>query len=439
MGTAPIAENAIPLQPNLTRILQVFAAVRVLFAVVFFATAGSAANRLLLTAAVPIITSIAVLLFACSGTLRRRLGAAHIQLALFFATLDTLLVTRLYMRWSASIPLAPFVVSPAQSSSARVEALQILLNDSTVPLSPLLVMISLFGLIIVISWQFKLRVAIGYIIITTVVDIVIMLLTSANVVLAMFHMAVILVRVVQMVILAVVINYLVNIQNRQNSSLREANTKLVRYVGIMEELTISQERNRLARELHDTLAHTLSAASVQLEAANSLWQSDRDKSHTALTQAMTITRDGLSETRRALKALRASPLDDLGFILAIKELGEQLRQRTRAQVSISIAPNLGPIHAEIEQSLYRATQEAFENIVRHANAKHVKVTLAQHDTVLRMTIADDGTGFDVSAARNNPERFGLNGMIERIEALNGHVNITSQPRQGTHISMEMTL
>ncbi len=439
MLTAPIAQSAIPLQPNLTRILQAFAAVRVLLGMMFFAAASSAAGQMLWGAAVPLITSAGVLLFVSAKAVRVRLGAFHMRLALLIATFDTLLVTGLYMRWVSQNALVPIAAPSPQPFFPSVAALRILFNDNTPPVSPLLVMISLFVLLIVISWQYKLPVAIGYIAISTIVDIGILFLVSTSTEQIIFYLAIIVVRVVQMVILAVVITYLVNIQNRQNSSLRAANAKLVRYVGVVEELTISQERNRLARELHDTLAHTLSAASVQLEAADSLWKSDRDTSHTALTQAMTITRDGLAETRRALKALRASPLDDLGFTLALNELGEQMRQRSGARVSINLPPEFGPLPSEIEQTLYRAAQEAFENIVRHAHATHVDVALSQNSSMVSMAISDNGKGFDVVTARNNPERFGLNGIVERVEALNGRVSITSRSGEGTCISVEMTL
>ena len=239
-------------------------------------------------------------------------------------------------------------------------------------------------------------------------------------------------------VLTAVITYLVKIQNRQHNALLAANAKLVRYVAVMEELTISHERNRLARELHDTLAHTLSAASVQLEAANSLWTNDRDTSHMALTQAMKITRSGLSETRRALKALRASPLDDLGLELALKELGEVTRQRSGATVSILMPDLFEPLPAEIEQTLYRAAQEAFENIVRHARATHVDLSLTHVGSAIKMKIQDNGVGFDVTSAQRKPEHFGLNGLTERIEALGGRVTISSQPNTGTCIAMEIT-
>ncbi|MEJ2559147.1 MAG: histidine kinase, partial [Anaerolineae bacterium] len=115
-----------------------------------------------------------------------------------------------------------------------------------------------------------------------------------------------------------IVSSLVAEQRRQRGELAQANRKLVRYAAALEELTISRERNRLARELHDTLAHTLSGLVVQLEAIATIWGSMPPKASAMLEQALDTTRAGLSETRRALQDLLATPLEDLGLTLAIR-------------------------------------------------------------------------------------------------------------------------
>src|SRR4029078_5838718 len=107
----------------------------------------------------------------------------------------------------------------------------------------------------------------------------------------------------------------------------EANAKLVDYASTNEQLAVTRERNRVARDMHDTLAHTLSAVSVQLEAADSVWDSQPQQAHELLQKSLASARAGLGETRRAVRALRASPLDDLGLGLALRDLAESTADR----------------------------------------------------------------------------------------------------------------
>ena len=134
---------------------------------------------------------------------------------------------------------------------------------------------------------------------------------------------------VMMLLAGYVTATLVSVQREQRTALAEAyaqqaeaNEQLQQYATTLEELSISRERNRLARELHDTLAHSLSALTVQLEAVSALWSTRPDRARRLLDQASETARTGLAESRRALQALRASPLQDLGLILAVQELAE---------------------------------------------------------------------------------------------------------------------
>jgi signal transduction histidine kinase len=434
----PAPAGTVPLQPNLYGVMGIFAIVRVVFAVLFVVMATVATNSLTLFAWVPLIASTLVLAFVMSKTLQIRMGERHMWIAIALATADVLLVTSLYTRWSANTWFLPIGNRPELPPFfGNVTAIAVFFNEGTPPISPLFTLLSLFVLTIVICWRYDLRITLGFIALTTVIDTALIVWTSTNIEQVVFNLAMTMLRVPVFAILALVITYLLRIQNQQHRSLLAANAKLVRHMAVVEELTISHERNRLARELHDTLAHTLSAASVQLEAANSLWTRDRDTAHMALTQALKITRSGLAETRRALEALRASPLEDLGLVLALRELGDLTRQRSGAQVTVTMPAQFEPLPSEIEQTLYRAAQEALENIVRHARASHVTLTLKQHGPAVAMTIKDDGVGFDVAAAQNRPGHFGLNGMAERIEALGGRVAILSRPGEGTSISLEL--
>ena len=120
---------------------------------------------------------------------------------------------------------------------------------------------------------------------------------------------------------------LVRAGREQRAALTRANRQLAHYATTLEQLTISRERNRLARELHDTLAHTLSGVAVQLEAARSLWEGDPDGAKEMMDQSLASTRAGLGEARRAIHALRAAPVEDLGLALAIRELARSAAGR----------------------------------------------------------------------------------------------------------------
>jgi signal transduction histidine kinase len=428
--------------PNLIGVLQMLATMRVVLGTVFLLAASVAVGHILTGAILPLATALLVLAFVILKPLRTKLGPWHMHLSILLATLDVLLITGMFMQWFVVNWVLPISVPPSPPEFLSwLKSLPRIFDQTAPPVSPLLVMVSSFVLLIVICWQYDLRYAIGFIAATTLIEVVSIPLLSSNFIQVAFNLAIAFVRVVVFVIVAVVITYLVRIQNKQHSALLAANAKLVRHVATVEELTISHERNRLARELHDTLAHTLSAASVQLEAAHSLWDSNRDRAHVAVNQAMSITRSGLTETRRALIALRASPLDDLGFVLALRELGQLAQQRSGAQVFVNIPLQLQPLPAEIEQALYRSAQEAFENIVRHAKASRVDLALKQQPAhrqmQVTMTIQDDGVGFDLATVKQGTEHFGLSGMIERIESLGGHVSVSSQKGLGTCISIEI--
>src|SRR5215472_11755292 len=180
-----------------------------------------------------------------------------------------------------------------------------------------------------------------------------------------------------------VIGLLVRSRRRQAAALDERNRKLAHYASVVEQLVITQERNRLARELHDTLAHSLTAIAVQIEAAQALSEVDAAAGQKILGQALQTTRSGLMEARRSLRALRASPLQDLGLALAVRDLAESVAARAGLDLQLQIDPKLETLVPEVEQCIYRVAQEALTNIARHANATSVQVTLVRENRCVR--------------------------------------------------------
>ncbi|MFC2030847.1 sensor histidine kinase [Chloroflexota bacterium] len=250
-----------------------------------------------------------------------------------------------------------------------------------------------------------------------------------------------------MLLVGYVIVTLATVQREQRAALAlaydlqaAANERLQQYAATVEELTISRERNRLARELHDTLAHSLSAVTVQLEAVRSLWQVDPERARTILDQADETARTGLTEARRALQALRASPLQDLGLVLALRELAESAAERSGASLELDLPTQMeGHLEPIVEQGAYRIAQEALENIVRHAQAGLIAVRFEQRSDVLELSIEDDGLGLDAEALSPAGEgeegNLGIRGMQERADLIDGQLQISSREGQGTEVSL----
>jgi signal transduction histidine kinase len=209
---------------------------------------------------------------------------------------------------------------------------------------------------------------------------------------------------------------------------------LTHYSSTLEDLTISRERNRMARELHDTLAHTLSALSVQLETVKAYWDVDPAAAQQTLDKSLAATRSGLQETRRALKSLRASPLDDLGLALALRKMAEEAAARASLKLDLSLPEQLPALSSDVEQCVYRVAQEAIANAAHHANAQTLIVQVLVNAPQVSLLVRDDGLGFNVEQGETS-RHFGLPGMRERAQLVGGQLTIDSQPGQGTAIQL----
>ena len=242
------------------------------------------------------------------------------------------------------------------------------------------------------------------------------------------------IQTVSFLVIGYFINALMTQLRAQQDSLEQANAQLIHYASTLEHLTISRERNRLARELHDTLAHTLSALTVQLEAVKAYWDIDATAAQAMLNKALEATRSGLQETRRALKSLRASPLDDLGLSLALRRIVESVAKRANFTFDLAISEQIPSLSPDVEQCIYRVAQEAVANVTHHANAKNLQVYLTFNGQEILLLVHDDGLGFAERPGQNS-DHFGLSGMRERAQLVGGQVTIDSQPGQGTTIRL----
>ena len=245
------------------------------------------------------------------------------------------------------------------------------------------------------------------------------------------------IRVISLALVGLMITELMQTQREQRRNLMRANLQLSQQGLVKEQLVISRERNRLARELHDTLAHTLSGLTVQLEAIHAIYPQDEDKIGELIKTALTTSREGLIETRRALKALRVESLEEIGLRGSLKHLSQQFQARSDIVLTLDLEENLNDFTAEEEQTIYRITQEALENIWRHADAKNVTLSLKKQAAHWVFTIADDGKGFDPIDDDGFDDRLGIQGMHERAAAIGAGLTIHSEPDQGTMIQLTL--
>jgi signal transduction histidine kinase len=245
------------------------------------------------------------------------------------------------------------------------------------------------------------------------------------------------VTLIQAVVLLAVgfsISFLVNRLKHQQQTLEAANIRLTHYASTLEQLATSQERSRLARELHDTLAHTMSGLAVQLEAVKAYWDVNQPMARSVLEKSLAAIHSGLQEARRALKALRASPLDDLGLASAINAMAKEAAADANLKLDLFIPDKMPALSPDVEQCVYRVAQEAITNVVNHANAKNLTVKLEYRDGKARLIIRDDGVGFGKRKS-NETSHLGLVGMRERAKLVGGQLNIITKPGRGTTIQL----
>ncbi len=198
-----------------------------------------------------------------------------------------------------------------------------------------------------------------------------------------------------------------------------------------------RERNRLAREIHDTLAQGLTAVSLQLESADILLETgaNPEKAHKAVQQALALTRANLDEARRSVLDLRAAPLEGRTLAEALTALAKAFPEAV--DIDVSITGSGQPLPPRIEIGLYRIAQEAFTNIRRHAQATKATLTLVVTPEFVKLMVADDGLGFETDAVPNG--RYGLIGMNERVKLLGGSFTVESQPETGTCLEARIPL
>lgn len=203
---------------------------------------------------------------------------------------------------------------------------------------------------------------------------------------------------------------------------------------------VLEERVRLAREIHDTLAQGFVGISSQLDAVAMTLNGHVDTARQHLDLARKMARHSLTEARRSVMDLRASALEGHDLPAALSQAARQWTAGSRVQVQVDVEGGTRPLPGEMEQHLLRIAQEAVANSMKHAGASQVRIRLEMENSRLRLSVTDDGQGFEQTDAFSEiGGHFGLLGMRERAERLGGELELHSTPGHGTEIEVKVPL
>jgi len=196
------------------------------------------------------------------------------------------------------------------------------------------------------------------------------------------------------------------------------------------DMAVLEERNRMAREIHDTLAQGFTGIVLQLEAAEQALEGKKPESaQEHFDRARSLARESLSEARRSVWSLRPRALEQLPLIDTLRQETESFARDSALKTSFTTSGESYPLHPDVEPALLRICQESLTNVRKHARASEVEVRLAFKKGLIGMSIRDDGVGFDPAAPTTGT--LGLTGMRERVRLLGGTLTVQSQKGKGT--------
>jgi signal transduction histidine kinase len=204
------------------------------------------------------------------------------------------------------------------------------------------------------------------------------------------------------------------------------------------ELATAQERNRIARNLHDSLGYILTALNAQLQAAVELWKQDRasERIEPFLEESQQLGITAMREVRQSVSLLREEELSDTSLANVIADLVATFQEGTGIPTQLRVEFN-SPVADSINYVLHRVVQEALTNIYKHAQAMAVEVELTSHAGMVQVKVIDDGCGFHQNGYSKSS--FGLKGMKERVAALGGKLEVVTEPKKGCRVVVEVPL
>jgi NarL family two-component system sensor histidine kinase LiaS len=197
-----------------------------------------------------------------------------------------------------------------------------------------------------------------------------------------------------------------------------------------QDLAALEERNRLARDLHDSVKQQAFATTMTLGTAKTLREQDAKTAWEMIDEAEDLSWQVQQELTGLIHELRPVELEGKRLAAALQEYGSRWSRQTGIEVSVALRGE-HPIVPEVEQALFRLAQEALANVSKHAEARHVDITLVCTESAITLKVADDGLGFDPAAAEG--QGLGLRSMRERLESLGGELTVESAPGTGTRL------
>jgi two-component system nitrate/nitrite sensor histidine kinase NarX len=200
--------------------------------------------------------------------------------------------------------------------------------------------------------------------------------------------------------------------------------------GHAQALAVLEERQRLARNLHDAINQSLFSAGLIAEVLPRLWERDQAEARRSLEDLRRLTRGAMAEMRALLAELRPSTLTDAELGDLLRLLGNAFTGRTNIPAQVTVLGQ-GALPADVQVAIYRICQEALNNVAKHAAASNVEIDLKHEGTAIDLSIRDDGQGFELE--RTASGHYGLSMMQERAEGVGARLSITSQPGHGTEL------
>lgn len=407
------------IEPGLLRIFRYFTGIAMIYfaALVLYGQFelfyGRSNESITIQAYLNLLTYVTLFIYLSVPWFRRKTGQYFLPVAIIYATGTPIFSNLIYL------------VNPETTDFSLI------LSRSWMLFPILLIPL------VMTAWQYPFRYSVFYIFVVALVELSV-LFPFVNVInfqsIPILGMPII--QAFSYGIVSNILNEIVIEQRAQKRQLVRANVALSEYADTMEKLATTRERNRLARELHDTLAHTLSGISVNMEALKIMVHQDHDPAEiiTMIDHALVNTRTGLDETRRTLRDLQPKTLEDLGLRVSLIELVEEAARRGGFEPHISLPDEFPNFPSATDKAIYRIVQETIQNIVLHANATEVSLSTNWQSGSFHLHLRDNGKGFQYSGIKRS-ESFGVHGMQERAELSGGHLTIESSAGEGTHIHL----
>jgi signal transduction histidine kinase len=252
---------------------------------------------------------------------------------------------------------------------------------------------------------------------------------------------------IALVLLTLFVGSLADLERAEQARLQQALLLLAEQAQMREQLAASRERLRMARELHDTVAHSLAGLVFQLDALGTLIEDAPESALQTLGRAREAARQGLKDARMAVTNLRTDGVEDLGLVSALQQHVETISAQSGVPITFEQIncreSGMGTLNKVSSEALLRIAQEAIYNASRHAHARQIRVKLAKEyvlalaQTNLTLSVEDDGIGFNVSAMQ--ADHYGLRGMRERAALVGAHLQMISSAGKGTLISVVLPL